>query len=304
MESSINQDRRIGVEVEFVLPILGAGNNLDVQQLLATVLSNHGMPAIARCYSRQPLPSGCDIAVEHDTSLRDETRYVGVRWARIELKTAPMTWQRIQSVLPQALGVVRYFGAKINASCGLHVHHCAGEVIEQPVVARNLQRLWWAYHHIFYGLVAPSRQNTLYCRPPRRTEVTMFDKARTYAHVSDRLASLDRYCGLNLLNLADTSRLTVEWRLHAGTTDWNKIGPWILATQRWTQHCIERTVQLRREPVPNSRRGLNALLITTGLKPNNRTYRKVEKELRQAGRYLLRRWRKFNPSPDMKKAVA
>jgi hypothetical protein len=118
------------------------------------------------------------------------------------------------------------------------------------------------------------------------------------------VSGLDRHCGLNLLNLADVGRLTVEWRLHAGTTDWDKIGPWILATQRWTLYCIERTVQLRREPVANSRRGLNALLISTGLKPNNRTYAKVQKELRESGRYLLRRWRHFNLSPHMKKAVA
>jgi hypothetical protein len=304
VEAAINPNRRIGVEVELVLPILGLGENLDVQRLVASVLTNQGLAAVARCYSRQPVPAGHLFCVEHDTSLRDESRYTGIRWAKIELKTAPLTWDRLQVVLPPALEVVRYLGGRCNVSTGFHVHHCAAEIREQPEFARNLQHFWWAYHPVLYGLVAPSRRQTVYCRPPMRSEASLFDNASSYEHLRESLQRCDRYSGLNLTNLTDPDRLTVEWRLHGGTTSWEKVAGWILATQRWTEHCLARTVQLREQPVANSRRGLNALLIATGLKPNSRIYGKVEKELRQVGRYLLRRWRQLNPSVDLKKLVA
>jgi hypothetical protein len=89
-------NRLIGVEIEAVIPIIGAGQNQDVQQLLASVLSNHGLPAVARPYSHQPLPSGCLLVVEHDSSLRDESRFAGIRWAKIEIKTAPLPWPEIE----------------------------------------------------------------------------------------------------------------------------------------------------------------------------------------------------------------
>ena len=116
---------------------------------------------------------------------------------------------------------------------------------------------------------------------------------------------MDRYHGLNLTNLAKQDRMTVEWRLHGGTTEWEKVKAWVLATQRWTEHAVKRSCHLKPEPVPNSQQGLNALLTTTGLKPNSRIYNKVDKELRQVGRLLLKRWKHFNLPQEIKpKAVA
>ncbi len=45
---------------------------------------------------------------------------------------------------------------------------------------------------------------------------------------------------------------------------------------------------------------MNALLVTTGLKSNSRIYSKVDKELRQVGKFLLRRWKAFNLPRDFK----
>jgi hypothetical protein len=115
----------------------------------------------------------------------------------------------------------------------------------------------------------------------------------------------DRYQGLNLNNLADQERMTVEWRIHGGTTEWSKIGLWILATQRWVEHAIQRSCHVKAEPIPNTQQALQSLLITTGLKPNSRIYSQVDKELRNVGKYLLRRWKFLNLPPDFKsKAVA
>jgi hypothetical protein len=300
MESSINASRTLGVEIEFVLPILSSqGSNLDVQQLVATVLSSERLPSVARSYSPQPVPSGHIFAVEHDSSLRDETRYGGtIKWAKLETKSRPLTWPEFESVMPTALEVIRYLGARCNVSTGLHVHHGVPEIVNEPRIARNLSHFWWGYHRVLYGLVAPSRQHSQYCRPPVPQEASRFDRIRDYDGLCRELSHCDRYGGMNLLNLANRERLTVEWRLHSGTTEWDKIKSWVLATQRWTDHAIARSIQLRSEPVANTRAGLNALLVSSGLKPNNRVYAKVHKELRGVGKYLLRRWRTFNELQD------
>ena len=75
VESEINVNRKIGIEIEFVAPIIGRGTNHDVQELLAQVLTNDGIQACSRGYTQPPLPSGLQLAVEPDGSLRDESRY-------------------------------------------------------------------------------------------------------------------------------------------------------------------------------------------------------------------------------------
>lgn len=287
-------DRLIGVEIEVAVPIVGTGATSDVQTLMARILKNHGIPSHVRPYNRTPIPQGCDLAIECDSSIQGEQRYAGMSWSQIEIKTRPMNYADLQRVLPPALDIIRYLGARSTPSCGLHVHHNLPEAASHPKIVRNLQHLWWRYHKVIYGLVAPSRHSNTYCRPPQQNDAVRFDACHNFEQLRHKLDGCDRYSGLNLTNLTDVNRRTVEWRVHNGTTDWNKIGSWVLATQRWTVHAIHRSCQYRPEPVANSQAGLNSLLITTGLKPNNRVYQKVDKELRQAGRFLLRRWKHFN----------
>lgn len=303
MEATINRQRKMGIEIECVLPIIGRGSNEDVQSLLAQVLSNHGVQACSRGYTHRSLPADCRLAIEHDTSIRDESRYRGLTWSKIEAKTAPMLWEEVERIMPQALDIIRYCGARTNASCGLHVHHHLPEAKDRPQVVKSLQHLWWRFHPVMFGLVAPSRKTNMYCRPPRREEARSLDSCNTYDAVRGKLARADRYCGLNLANLANQDRLTVEWRFHSGTTDWSKIKPWILATQRWVEHAVTRSCHYKPEPMSNTQAGLNSLLVTTGLKTNSRIYNKIDKDVRQAGRYLLRRWKHFNSSADFKAAV-
>ena len=147
MQSEIT-NRKLGIEIEVVVPIIGQGEGRDVQDLLARVLSNHGIPAVSRGYTRHAIPTGCLLAIEHDASLQDETRYQGLRWSKLEIKTAPMSWSELERILPPALDIIRYFGARVNHSCGLHVHHHLPEVIDRPLVVRNLQHLWWRFHEV------------------------------------------------------------------------------------------------------------------------------------------------------------
>lgn len=304
MESEINLNRKIGIEIEFVAPIIGCGTNRDVQELLAQILSNHGIQSCSRGYTQQPLPPDCQLAVEHDASLHDESKYRGLSYSKLEVKTMPLLWNEVERVLPEALEIIKYVGARVNASCGLHVHHQLPEAEERPELVRNLQHLWWRFHQVMYGLLPPSRITNMYCRPPRQDESKLFDDCGSYASLRRKLSHVERYNGLNLTNLINQERMTVEWRIHGGTTDWSKIRQWVLATQRWVEHAVKRSCHLKQDPVQNSQAGLNALLVTTGLKSNSRIYRKVDKDLRQVGKYLLKRWKHFNSPRDFKAAHA
>jgi hypothetical protein len=70
--------RRIGVEFEMTIPLVGSGSGADVQNTLANVLTANGIRAISRGYSRRPLQPGIDVAVEFDSSVRGESKYDGI----------------------------------------------------------------------------------------------------------------------------------------------------------------------------------------------------------------------------------
>ena len=58
MESAINPNRKIGVEVEVVVPIIGRGDNRDVQDFLADQATKRGrlrFLAAARLLRRSPV---------------------------------------------------------------------------------------------------------------------------------------------------------------------------------------------------------------------------------------------------------
>ena len=148
MESAINPSRKIGIEIEVVVPIIGRGENQDVQNLIAEVLTNQGIQAVSRGYTQRDLPHDCKFAIEHDASLSDESKYRGLRWSKIEAKTCPMTWEDVERIVPPALEIIRYVGARCNVSTGLHVHHHLPEVVDRPQIARSLQHLWWRFHPI------------------------------------------------------------------------------------------------------------------------------------------------------------
>ncbi len=135
---------------------------------------------------------------------------------------------------------------------------------------------------------------------PHLADACRYDNCTTYAKLAQEVGRTNRYSGLNMTNLANRERMTVEWRIHQGTTDWTKIKAWVLATQRWVEHAVTRNCHFRDHEMPNTRAGINALLVTTGLKGNSRIYSKVDKELRQVGKYLLRRWKQFNLPEDRK----
>jgi len=280
--------------MEFLVLRTAGGENIRTQQLLADVLTREGISSVARGYSHDPIPSGCKMAIEHDSSLRDESRFSGLSWSKIEAKTAPMSFRELEQVLPHALEVINYFAPRLNASCGLHCHVHLEAVTSRPLVVRNLQHLYVRYAPVIYGMVAASRRRSSYCVPPEPEDARMYDGCTTYAKLCQRLSRATRYSGLNLTNLTNRERLTVEWRMHSGTTEWAKIQAWVLFCTQFVRHATVRSCHHRPDQAENTQQSLKALMTVIGMRPNTRIYNQVDKDLRRAAKYLLRRWKAFN----------
>ena len=90
----------------------------------------------------------------------------------------------------------------------------------------------------------------------------------------------------------------IEYRYHGGTLDVEKARHWARFLLRLTDHSTMRRCKSSRSKLDNNRENLDKMLVTLGLKVNSRVYAKVAPELRETGRYLLKRWKALNAAED------
>lgn len=291
--SEINRSRRLGCEFEMCVPRVGRGNGSDVQQTIAEVLTANGIRAVARHYQHTPVPNGQDVAVEYDSSVRGESRYRAVSWHSVEIKTRILNgvpdWE---SVVPRTLAICRYLGARVNRSCGHHLHVDFPEARERPSVIRSLYNVVHRFEPVLYGLVATSRRENGYARP-MEDRARLLHGCRSWASYRRALAGWQRQSGLNLTHVVE-SEPRVEFRYHGGTLDAEKARYWMRLINRLIEHSVTRSCQAARQQVANDRKGFEAMRYTIGLRSNAGIYAKVEPELRETSKYLLKRWKEFN----------
>ena len=296
LSAEFNRTRRLGCEYEMTVPMIGTGCSLDVQRTLATVLTANGLRAIPRGYSHDPLPPGIDLAVEYDSSVQGETRYSGISWHAVEIKTRILDgidqWERI---VPKMLDIAKYMGARVNQSTGHHVHVALPEVTERPKAIRSLTALVTRVEPVLYGLLAPSRRRNNYCLP-LGGRLPDLRACKTVADYRDRLSGQSRYFGCNLTRVTDEAP-RVEYRYHQGTLDATKARHWLRFLLQVTEHAATRNCQTLAEPLTNDRNGFDRMATAIGLRVNSKIYNKVSPELTETAGYLLRRWKHFNGSP-------
>ena len=114
-------------------------------------------------------------------------------------------------------------GARVNTSCGLHVHIGAATLTDREYcnVFVNYMRL----EDAICTFLAPSRRSndTFYCKALRRHEDAILS-ARTKGGMLIAL-NHDRYHRVNAK--AYTAHKTIEFRQHQGTTNFTKISNWV-----------------------------------------------------------------------------
>ena len=303
LSAELNRSRGIGVEYEMCLPLVGTGGGNDVQQVVARVLTANGLPAIARGYSHAPLPAGIDLAVEYDGSVQGQSEFSGITFHSVELKTRILNgideWERI---VPKALAICRYLGARVNRTCGHHVHLSLDEVTSDPRVLKSLFNLIHRFDNCIFSVVAPSRRTCGYAQPiPHQAKY--LHGCRTLACFRRALTGWDRRTALNLTHVFEDSP-HVEYRYHQGTLDADKARHWLRMCLQLTEHSVKRNCQATTKQVENSRSGLERLLVSCGFKVNAGIYAQVSPELRETGRYLLKRYKAFNGPQSLRPSTS
>ena len=297
LTAELSRTRRLGVEYEFAIPQIGTGEAADVRRILSDIFNQNGVSASARGYSSQPVPAGRDVCIEYDSSVRGESRYRGIRWQQIEMKTRVLRgmddWE---AVVPKALAIAKYLGARVNSSCGHHVHVELAEATHDPVVIRSLYNTVHRYEPLIFGLVAPSRLRSSYSMPlPDRPG--HLAQCRSLACFRRSLGSLSRQHGINWTHLW-SAEPRIEYRYHGGTLDVEKARHWARFLLRMTDHACMRRCKAAKSQYGNSRLNLDKMMTTLGLKVNSRVYAKVAPELRETAQYLRKRWKSLNAPED------
>ena len=298
LSAQLNMNRRMGAEFEMTIPLVGSGNGTDIQQILANVLTANGVPAIHRGYSNAILPTNIDVAVECDSSIRGESHWQGIRWFPIEIKTRILAgvadWE---AVVPRTLAIASYLGARVNNSCGHHLHIEVPEIPDRPKVIRSLHTLHFKFQEVIYGLVAPSRRQNGYAQPINFNHRLL--QCRSLRSFQSQLrSSTTKHQALNLTHIFSGDN-RVEYRWHGGTLDPVKSRHWMYFCNRMVEHSVTRNCQAS-TALPNDRKSLQRLLISCGFLVNRGIYANVAPELRETGKYMLQRWKHFNGNVALK----
>ena len=305
LTAELNRTRRIGCEFEMTVPLVGKGCVSDVQEVLAEVLGKNGICATFRPYDNSLVPNGVDVAVEYDSSILGETKFEGIEWFPIEVKTRILQgiddWEKVVS---KTLEICRYMGARVNTSTGFHLHIDLPDVHNRPTIIKSLFNLFFRFEPLIYGLIAPSRSNNDYAKAIPTEQSGLFRGCRSVRSFRRALMGWHEKSGLNLTHLFSgrsfVSSPRIEVRYHQGTLDPLKAMQWTRFCLQMVQHAIKRNCQSFPKQVPNTRKGLENLLISVGFKPNNNVYSKVCPELRDTGKYLIQRWKQFNGNIPLK----
>lgn len=145
-----------------------------------------------------------------------------------ELVSPPLQGEEGLEQIRIVCQVLNDLGARVNKSCGFHVHHDAARITEQTV--RNLIGIYVRYQGVLDEVVAPSRRgdNNRYCKAVTPEMYYSAFREGSVMSIAD-FCQTDRYYKLNLK--AYIRHNTIEFRQHHGTVDANKITNWIRLTQ-------------------------------------------------------------------------
>lgn len=144
------------------------------------------------------------VSVKHDGSISGSGNYC------TEVEFTILTKIDDMSNLEKLCKMLRDLGAKVNASCGLHIHLDQRDALrsERKIeLRRRLSRLNQALP-LLAAIVPPSRRSSTYCSTRR-----------------SKMRNGTRYMAINTEAVQRFG--TFEIRLHSGTTDFTKISNWI-----------------------------------------------------------------------------
>jgi len=238
--TKFDQEKTFGVEIEFT--------NLTETEMLGVVrgLETAGLPCNYEGYTHRNSETAWKVV--YDGSVRNRRYHKG--W---ELVSPILKGSEGLKQIEVACQVLEDNNAKVNRSCGLHVHHGAKHWTPQQFV--NLHRLYARMELTIDEAMPKSRRdnNNYFCRSIRGEilrDVEKFESLQTMQELRDWTTEnrgfVDRRYGK--INMESWWRhTTVEFRQAAGTIEADKIINWVVFTQLLVQKAEGRKVKMQLE---------------------------------------------------------
>lgn len=148
----------------------------------------------------------------------------------------------------QVAALLEEMGARVNRTCGFHVHVGAtsvagGDFDDVADWVRRLINATAQHEKAFYGAAGTRRrENGSYCRSLKRAWGEKKDRLRRKMKAEDlrlEASGVSRYQTLNLVPLFGRNR-TVEFRCFSGTTSGRKMTAWIQMALAVATLALER----------------------------------------------------------------
>jgi len=196
----------------------------------------HGIPA-ARL-AAELTAAGIECHAEgYNHSTRSHWKVVGDGSLQgdlpFELVSPVLTGEDGLAQVRTACEVLNRLGARINKSCGLHVHFGVGELEHEPKFWRNLINNYSALESSIDEVMPPSRRgrSNTFCRtmaqPGLRERLA---RCRDLQAIERAATNGCRYHKVNIQSF--WRHRTVEFRHHSGTTEFGKISNWVRLLSR------------------------------------------------------------------------
>ncbi len=231
-------------------------------------------------------PSGKDWTVMYDGSIRTEMKsengYTAVNDIEysVEMVTPKLTYEELPK-LQECVRQLRYAGAKVNKTCGIHVHVDAANHNRQSL--KNLLSIMYSKEDIlFKALQVNENRVQQYCQKVR--EPMLKEARKLSSDETKNLTALEsiwyegnvenrehynwtRYYALNLHSVF--YRGTIEWRCFNSTLHAGKVAAYVnLCLAMSAQAIAQRSTVMRKTQSDNELFTFRVWLVRLGLNGN------------------------------------
>lgn len=139
------------------------------------------------------------------------------------------------------LNTIKALGAKVDKTCGVHVHHDVSEFSLHDF--KSLFCLYSYYQPVINSFMPKSRRDGQYCHIISRSELNDIMNANSIEDL--KWATGSRYRVLNFQSYVKYG--TIEFRQHSGSVEFEKIEAWILLTHFMLERAYREPFEYTQE---------------------------------------------------------
>src|SRR5690625_2847334 len=170
----------------------------------------------------------------------------------LELVSPPLTEAQMTVELKVVCEVLEQIGAKVDRTCGVHVHHDIDDLTVENV--KNIYKIYDKHELAIEAIIPRSRRGFSMNRYCRKITGELLDRVLSFNTIKGIAKNTDRYYTINMQSYVKYG--TVEFRQHSGSTDYTKLINWIKITQ-----AIVATAKRKKKinPLPASVKSLSSM---------------------------------------------